>query len=140
MSVDFQSFLTSAESLVTGSSEIELRNSISRAYYAAFHRAKKSAVNCPDNNHFVLDAGSHERLIDRYLSIPKGPLQTPGKQIAYSIRQLKTSRVSADYLLDELIEPSAAATHMEMVKRVIKRLDDFDFQATSEQQLPIPQA
>lgn len=143
MSIDHLEFLSSAEKMIPGAAEIDLRNAISRAYYAAYHRALASAEYCPDNSHLVLDCGAHERTISRFLSFDNSsPLAIPAKSLAYVLRQLKTNRHRADYTLREDVMVDEVESHMTLVKKLFEKFQSFDTEATKllpVQSMPVQQ-
>ena len=101
MSVSPADFLSSANSMKDGATEIDFRNCISRAYYSMFHSAMPIAdqhfPDCHSNNYM----GAHERLSKRFhAAATKG-----AKSVAYQLESMKRERRRADYdLLDSVNE------------------------------------
>lgn len=128
MSVVFDDFLRSAETLAEGNLEIDRRNAVSRAYYGSYHCASHTAHECcPDNSHLKVEGGVHERLIDRFNLFPKtSPLHMQGRSIAIMLTQLKTNRRKADYDLDGVVENGMVQTHIETAKRLIKKIESLN--------------
>ena len=91
MSVIYSDFLEFAKSLPYDS-EINNRNSASRAYYAAFNK-------CRDHYgaefEITVKGGTHEQLI-RYIG---GGSDKKDKEIAYQLMQARKLRTTADYEL-----------------------------------------
>jgi hypothetical protein len=120
MSVDYRAFAEFAEGLLGTDTEISWRMSAARAYYASYHRSKKSADHCPDNAH--LHMPSHERLTERFLAYG-----TPGaKSIAYVLQTMKKVRHIADYELDDPFERCGAVNQLAQHKVLVQKLDSFD--------------
>ena len=120
MSVTFAEILSSAEELASGPNEIDWRNSVSRAYYAAFHRALDSAHACPDNSH--LHMGTHEALSNRF--------ELHGKQGAKSIsvvlQAMKRNRHQADYDIFDQFDRNVCSEQIATCKKLVDRLVSFD--------------
>jgi uncharacterized protein (UPF0332 family) len=120
MSVTYRDLLASAEALATGGSEIDWRNSASRAYYAAYHRARDSACYCPDNGH--LRMGAHEALSNRFdLHAKNG-----AKSISLVLQAMKRSRHQADYDLSGEFDRNICSEQIAHCNRLIDRLVSFD--------------
>ena len=93
MAIKHSDFLAFAQAL-SADCEINLRNSISRAYYAAYHACLQ--IYKMDN---AVDGGLHTKLIQG-LKKSSAPAD---RQIGYMLEQLKNQRVIADYkLLDNV--------------------------------------
>jgi uncharacterized protein (UPF0332 family) len=125
MSVTYSDFYNFAANLAAGANEIEWRNSASRAYYAAFHRAQETVDLCPDNAH--LKMGSHERVTDRF-DLHKS---VPAKSISYVLQSMKRIRHCADYEIADEFAQSLAVNQVAQYVALVSRLDAFDstFQA-----------
>jgi uncharacterized protein (UPF0332 family) len=120
MSVAVADILASAEVLALGNSEIDWRNSVSRSYYAAFHRARDSAHHCPDNSHLRMP--SHEALSNRYeLHNKEG-----AKSIAIVLQLMKRARHLADYDIDQEFDRSLTVEQIAHCKKMLDRLVSFD--------------
>lgn len=120
MSVDFNDILQSAEVLALGESEIDWRNSVSRAYYAAYHRARDSQHLCPDNSY--LRIGSHEALSHRYELHGKHG----AKAISLVLQAMKRNRHLADYDLRDEFDSNLCSEQILTCKKLIDRLVSFD--------------
>lgn len=99
MSILAEEFLDSARINIGEAREIDLRNAISRAYYAMFHLASEAERLCP-----VVPAGRsgvHAALIKRFSSTPrKGfPGGSKARQVGVLLGYARTHRVTADYHL-----------------------------------------
>lgn len=127
MSVTVDEILASAETLSAGTTEMDWRNSVSRAYYAAYHRAQASAHHCPDNSHLVM--GAHEALSGRFEL--HGALGA--KSISIVLQSMKRLRRIADYELGCRVEQATAAEQVAQCKVFKDRLNSFDM--TSAQKL-----
>lgn len=117
MPISPQNLIELSESLFQQDSEVSWRSSVSRSYYAAYHLAKDIVSVCPDNSHFVIDSGTHGKLIDRFSSWkPDCPhRQKLGKQVAYILLDMKRSREAADYKLDMIFRKDIAAMRLKQL-------------------------
>lgn len=73
--------------------EAYYRSAISRAYYAAFHTARTTAVRQRYGSTFRHAQNSHKEVIDVYTDHPYQAMRGIGEDL----RRLRRSRVSADY-------------------------------------------
>jgi uncharacterized protein (UPF0332 family) len=110
MSVKPEDILALANSLLETDGECSYRSSASRAYYATFHMIKAATTICPDNSHFVIDTGTHGKLIDRFKNWNTSNVEHKkiGKQIAYILTDMKRTREIADYEIDSVFLKSQA--------------------------------
>lgn len=93
MAVTFGDFLDFAKSLPEDR-EIDIRNSISRAYYAAYHACY------PNYSHDRLaEGGVHNKLISALIKSPSAQ----DRRVGYILQQIKSLRTVADYSLTEAI-------------------------------------
>ena len=99
---DWQQFLVYARSVdLPTASEAALRTVVSRAYYAAYWKARRRL----EKLHFTVPRlNAHQEVWDRYATI-KNAEGTPLKQLGES---LKTKRASADYEARPPIRPRDA--------------------------------
>ena len=115
----YDEFLTSAQALINHSApEIDLRNSISRAYYANFHAVAYLA------QHNSLECGfstSHDKLISALLDHPNADF----KKIANRLKQKKHKRVLADYRLEEKITYRDAHDHVKKITNDIAFIESI---------------
>ena len=119
-------FLDQAKALSASEKEPDDRTSVSRSYYSAFHKAIEASVYCPENAHFVINAGMHTKLINRFEIFDKThPLKQSGKSIAYALKQMKEYRRVADYELLETFPHNLALVQIHMAETVIGRIDTF---------------
>jgi len=113
--VDYKDFLTSASEMIEkGGSEIDLRNSMSRAYYGLYHLALNyaDAVSMPPVSAFK--GPTHEKLSSFFegnLSADKD-LRLKMRGIGYSLKQYHRKRCKADYCLDELVSKIEAEAQL----------------------------
>ena len=109
MSVRPRDLLDQAKSLQSGAGEVSARGSISRAYYAALHRALEIVPQGVGRDD---ERNTHQQVIDAVDRLGRGI--APGRQAAIQIgrllRQLRKSRVLADYQLAEDLSPDEAET------------------------------
>lgn len=120
MSVLPKDFLDHAAKLAGSEDEIDWRNCVSRAYYAAYHRASQSVDLCPTNDHIAM--GSHERLAERF----KLHGATGAKAIALVLCTMKRQRHFADYEIEDNFDRGLANTQVEICKTLNDRLAAFD--------------
>ncbi|MFS2113319.1 hypothetical protein [Herbaspirillum frisingense] len=119
MSVTFTDFYTFAKALSASSAEIELRNSTSRAYYAAFHLAQTVMDRCPSNEHLAM--GAHERVTER-LHL-QGSLSA--KSLAYVLVNMKRQRKIADYEIADPFQGSIALAQIGSFEAFEVKVADF---------------
>nr|WP_144834652.1 hypothetical protein [Cupriavidus gilardii] len=119
MSVDHTDFERLASISAGGKSEIDWRNSVSRAYYAAFHIAQQHVHHCPDNAH--LQMGTHARLSDRFAS----EKSTAGRAISYILVAMKRSRHLADYEISDPFTQDLATKQLAQLPLLRGRLQAF---------------
>ena len=79
--------------------EIDFRNCISRAYYAAYHAALLVADEHFPDSDSPQHRGSHQHLINRFRS----SAYRPAKRLAKALKNMKLKRCRADYQVDETV-------------------------------------
>lgn len=101
--------------------EINWRNAISRAFYAAFH-------TCDSKYHTssTEEGGSHARLI---LTLQRSP-NPKDREIGRMLAQLKGQRVVADYKLSIDVRESDRETSILQTEQLMLKIDEL-FSATS---------
>lgn len=120
MSVTAKDFLCLAKSNLSGnSSEIEIRNCISRSYYSLYHVTCSSLSHCPPT--------SHQGVIN-YLFSPAERKKEPINQntlmsVGAVLRQQKIKRHMADYELDKDVYKSEAESSVMVIEKTIKKLE-----------------
>ena len=112
MAIEKEDFLAFAKSLPEDS-EINLRNAISRAYYAAYHSC--SEIYSSDQS---AAGGVHQRLIAGL----KGSSNRNDRQVGYVLDQLKSLRTTADYHLSESITVSDTQTSIKQTEKLLAML------------------
>jgi len=91
--------------------EADIRNAVSRAYYAVFHYAKLNA----DRFSWPSCCGStHERLFQQYEDNRQ-------EALSYRLRDLHRHRVKADYQLQHVILYSEVKKHLASCEDTLKR-------------------
>ncbi|POW55567.1 hypothetical protein C3408_16785 [Candidatus Pantoea alvi] len=106
--------------------EIQLRNSVSRAYYAGYLHA----INKVNQAKVLLSgtpSGMHDKLINSLNANLCGALcggMTPAKQLelAGMLKFVKQLRTKADYKLDETVNQSDKDAAIDMAAEIIKFL------------------
>lgn len=119
MSVCPQDILAFADTLASGTSEIEWRNSAARAYYAGYHMAALVAVHCPSNDHLAM--GSHERISNRF----DLENSVKAKSISYVLQAMKRVRKTADYELEGVFPQASARSQVDLGTALFNKLDLF---------------
>jgi len=94
------------------SREVRRRSAMSRAYYAAFHRADEAARSAGYRFDASEGAGSHVHLLAFLARLPDPGARTAAR----SLKTLKKQRVLSDYQLAEDIS-------MHMVEQVIEQAE-----------------
>jgi uncharacterized protein (UPF0332 family) len=99
MTVTAHDFFAFAEACLSDNpNEIRCRNAASRAYYSALHECRAVQHLCPANEQFVIDGGSHARLIDAFANCDRASAGGPqAVGMAYLMKQMKRVREWADY-------------------------------------------
>ncbi len=117
--MDETGFLDVANELSTGSREADWRSATSRAYYAAFHKARRFmwhsgfVVPCADRAHAYLGL----RLSNaQHLDVMAG---------GQALNDLRKARNRADYDVDVPADSAAAIDHVQVATNIIQLLDDL---------------
>ena len=118
MAIDPIEFLNFAKSLPE-QGEINLRNAMSRSFYAAFH-----ACNLKYEPSSYEKGGSHKKLI---YSLKNSP-SSKDRAIGYILEQLKGHRVVADYHLESDVKHSDRNISISQAEQLIQKIDDIDNQ------------
>lgn len=112
MPVDKQAFLQFAKSLPEDT-EIQIRNAVSRAYYAAYHACLE--VYKMDSS---AEGGVHAKLIS---SLTKSSDATD-RAIGYKLKQLKGLRIISDYHLSATVSVQDKETSVKQTEKLIEAL------------------
>lgn len=126
MTVKPRDLLEQALALRSSGREADARLAISRAYYAALHRVMEIVpVEFKRDDD---DGNTHAQVIAAVERISN--TITPGKsaafQIARTLRQLRKSRVWADYKLTEELPPDELELSLGRSERVFQLCADFE--------------
>lgn len=116
MSVTPNCFLNFSKAALNENDEFSKRNSLSRAYYAAYHLAKKyfSTLSTEENN-----VGMHKAFIDALMMHPQDSLE---RKVGIQLQTLHSRRVKADYKIHLTIPISDPAMQISAVENVFKLL------------------
>ena len=114
MPVDEKDFLAFAESL-PNDSEINIRNAISRFYYASFHCCVKKY----HSKNASKVGGMHIKLSSSLINSSN----KNDKRIGYMLQQLHQLRVAADYLILDSIVESDRITSIKQTKALIELVE-----------------
>ncbi|EAA3799217.1 hypothetical protein DOQ73_23470 [Salmonella enterica subsp. enterica] len=123
MEVTYKDFLDFANSQLAKESlsPFEVRNAVSRAYYALYHRALERADELSIPKVRVENAGSHAALAKRIAS-----LGDSGKSLASQLDKAKKVRVNCDYFLEERINHKRAEFYLASVQDLISKIDRLE--------------
>lgn len=119
MSVVPEDFLGLAKQVdLSVNKEIEVRNAISRAYYAAYHQTRKTF---PADKEFAKNSGFgvHEAYIEQLMQFDPG---TPERITAVKLKTMKGRRSIADYRLDDDVRAFTAAQQNSAAEEVFSIL------------------
>ena len=110
-------FLDVADALVTGDTEAEWRSAVSRAYYAAFHVARRLFQDCG----FAVPRAdaAHGYLWLRLANSGHPDVQNTGVHL----NNLRRVRNQSDYDLDSTLKQHVAITHVELAGDIIQLLE-----------------
>lgn len=120
MSVSPSDFLTSADSLAASAdkNEMTLRNVLSRAYYAAFHRAQEFAPSQQAHNDGI---GMHRSYIEQLMQNKSGSIE---RKLAEKLKSMYSRRIKADYQLDKNIAHDDVPVQLYSAKALFKLLEN----------------
>lgn len=117
--MDETGFLDVADDLSSGSREADWRSAISRAYYAAFHKARWLLRR----NGFTVPRGDQAHAyLWRRLSNSGHP---DVNRVGQSLNEMRGVRNTADYDFDLRLEQDVAFDHVRMAADIIQLLDDL---------------
>ncbi len=110
-------FLTLAETWITGATEAEWRSAVSRAYYGAFHEARRLfrdlGFRVPRSDQ------AHAYLWLRLSNCGAAPVILAGSDL----NTLRGERNRADYDVDQTIDHGHALLQVQAGRRIIQTLD-----------------
>ena len=110
-------FLDSAKALGRGNTEIDWRNAVSRAYYAAFHRCRSIAESL-DPNLDTTTKGGHAAVIDLLQQSPAPRTQV---SLGYMLDACRKQRNIADYEIELDFSQVSCHTTIEMCVEILKK-------------------
>ena len=121
--MDETGFLDVADDLSTGSREADWRSAISRAYYAAFHKARRFLRH----NGFTVPRAeqAHAYLWLRLSNARHPDVDNAGLELG----QLRTARNKADYDVDIPVDHAECIDHVQVAAGIIQLLDDLTKEA-----------
>jgi hypothetical protein len=110
-------FLNLAKRLILSADEAERRTAISRAYYYVYHHIKNNLVDLDTDLY-------HEKMID---CIQEAKINDEKQEkfeiLAEALKNLKTDRKFADYILHKTLNQKTCDT---MIKRCLDVVNDFE--------------
>jgi hypothetical protein len=106
--------------LSTSATEVELRASIGRSYYAAYHRSNDWHNALPSQGIAEPGMGLHATLIS-CLTRPTvvGQKKLQSMSIGYVLRVMKAARTRSDYDLKDTIDSGLAQTVAEQARQLL---------------------
>jgi uncharacterized protein (UPF0332 family) len=125
--IDAVNFFESAKKLCEQNSEVDYRNAISRAYYAAYHAAL--ALNDLIENHGGIKSGVgvHEQLVTKFTNCPTSINYCMKiKSIGYLLRDAKNIRRDADYFLAIDFTKEDAKEQLKTVKQILEKVAEIE--------------
>jgi uncharacterized protein (UPF0332 family) len=127
--MDETGFLNVADTLSTGGTEADWRSAISRAYYAAFHKARSFLLRCG----FQVPRGdqAHAYLWLRLSNAGHPDVMSAGRDLNH----LRGLRNLADYDFDTPIEQLEALDLVQRATDIIQLLDDLAKETTIRDQV-----
>jgi uncharacterized protein (UPF0332 family) len=128
MSIQYGDFMLSAESMhQAASAEIDFRNSVSRAYYAAFHSCLPIGDKLPGFADEI--GGEHARLISKLegkaVCAKTRNQDMSIRSVGYLLRQVRQLRVEADYKLDAHVDSRLSATAVQQAKQIVEKSESI---------------
>ncbi len=121
MAVTPESLLDAARSIGKGTGEVDSRNAVSRAYYAAYHRCLAVAQ---DARRPIAESGGVHVALIQALTDPLAP--TRFKSLGYMLEQCRLRRVDADYRINQDFPRDIADTVLANCARILRKADDID--------------
>lgn len=118
MPVTNDDFIESARKMFHGGREIDFRNAVSRAYYAAYHEAKKIADQHA-NGVPHSKAGVHEKIIQKLKNHAGGNNEPIIRQIGDMLKHCKSQRIKADYKLSTNVNQTNSSICIQYCKNLI---------------------
>src|SRR4051812_32522353 len=118
MSVTPEQFIECARELAKSLDEISTRNSLSRAYYGAFH-AIQSQIPPVTNHDDDMPIGMHKRYIAQLMDAPNN---SPERKLGIKLNALFSRRRKADYFLSADFRSIDAALQLSVADEVITLL------------------
>ena len=118
MAVTPRELLEAAGALGQRGSEVDLRNAVSRAYYAAYHQCRRLAQD-PRLRPAPGSGGVHRWVIDALTGSQDREL----KSLGYMLEQCRKLRVVADYDIDEVFPPRRADIALAQCKNILNRAE-----------------
>jgi len=105
MAIEYKDILDSANRMLSSPSEVDQRNSISRAYYAAYHACHPVYDKLPMLAiEKTVKGGVHVKFISRF----KHSVDIKVRQVGYILAALHQKRCVADYEIHMDVEQSDA--------------------------------
>jgi uncharacterized protein (UPF0332 family) len=125
--MDGRDFLTLALSLAKGTTEAEWRSAASRAYYAAFHVARKILSQCG----FTVPRGdrAHAYLWLRISNSKNATVDKAGRDL----KAARSDRNWADYDLDRPFIQRTALDQLKLIESVINNMQPIGNEPTKTQ-------
>ena len=117
MSVTPNELLEAAKAIGGGDAEVDRRNAVSRAYYAAWHRCQpigqSVGLSAPPGG------GVHQQLIDTLEQDRNMTLRSLG----YMLRQCRRLRIKADYEIESDFSPEDARIALTQSGKILNKAE-----------------
>ncbi len=117
MSVNPSDFIESARTLSAVRDEMSQRNSLSRAYYAAYHRTREVFEPEIGRNDGM---GMHRSYLDQ---LQCHNTDSTERIVGYKLAQLYQRRIVADYRLGDSLRQDAVARQLDTAAQIFNLLD-----------------
>lgn len=131
MPVKATDFLESAKRELQNGEEVNFRNGISRAYYAAYHSCIPLDSILPNHGGIRTNVGVHEQFISKLTAHPTmrdGLAKNAGtkiKSLGYVLNQCRTARYKADYDLDATVTINEVEGQISLTEKVIEKVREL---------------
>jgi uncharacterized protein (UPF0332 family) len=120
-------FLENAKDESVKDGEVHVRNSVSRAYYAAFHESLKLNKTIADHAGMRQNVGVHEQLISKLTNCPASENHhLKIRAIGYILSDSKKFRVLADYRLENAMNPTQATDQIARAERIFEKIAEVE--------------
>lgn len=118
MPITNQDFMESAQKIINiATNEVDFRNSASRAYYAAYHKANTLVPTRSG----PINTGVHQALINNLKDNPREKI----REIGQLLSMCKGIRAHADYNLSKLFKKDRAQMVIALAQELLKKAEEI---------------